>query len=201
PADVDARCQHEPVVRQLRAVGERDRSRRRVDGGRARAGDRDAVSSDALVSELLGGELAQAADHRVAERAGGERPVRLDQRHDDARVELAKRAGTACPREATADDHDAGPGRLGAGSTGSESDRGGRRDAQLEKMSAGRLHRCAAYQAAIAWISASVNPLAMRSITVPARAPERKSCMALMISARSRPASRVTGDGPRAAEG
>ena len=102
PADVDAGRQHQPVVRQPRAVGERDRSPLGVDGGRARAGDRDAVGGDALVGELLGAELAQAADHRVAERARGERRVRLDQGHGDARIGLAQGAGAARAGEAAA---------------------------------------------------------------------------------------------------
>src|SRR5712692_527591 len=53
----------------------------------------------------------------------------------------------------------------------------------------------------MAWISASVNPLAIRSMTVAARVPERKSCMALTIAARSSPASRGTGDVTRAEAG
>jgi len=58
-----------------------------------------------------------------------------------------------------------------------------------------------AYQAAIAWISSLVKPLAIRSITVADRCPERKSCMALTIAARSSPASRRTGDVTRAEAG
>ncbi len=58
-----------------------------------------------------------------------------------------------------------------------------------------------AYQAAIAWISSSVKPLAIRSMTVAARCPERKSCMALTIAARSSPASRGTGDVTRVEAG
>jgi len=46
----------------------------------------------------------------------------------------------------------------------------------------------------MAWISSSVNPLAIRSMTVAARCPERKSCMARTIAARSIPAIRGTGD-------
>ncbi len=58
-----------------------------------------------------------------------------------------------------------------------------------------------AYQAAIAWISSSVKPLTIRSMTVAARCPERKSCMALTIAARSSPASRGTGDVTRVEAG
>ena len=54
---------------------------------------------------------------------------------------------------------------------------------------------------AIAWISWSVKPLAMRSITVPERVPDRKSCMALTIAAWSRPFRRGTGEVTRAEAG
>jgi len=50
----------------------------------------------------------------------------------------------------------------------------------------------------MAWISASVKPLAIRSMTVAGRFPERKSSMALMIRAWSSPARRGTGDVTRA---
>ena len=111
-----------------------------------------------LVGELLRGELAQAADHGVTERARDERRARLDQGHGDARVGVAERAGTARAGEASADDHDAGPARLGARREGTEGRGGRRRDAELEERATVGLHFCSAYQAAIAWISASVNP-------------------------------------------
>lgn len=44
----------------------------------------------------------------------------------------------------------------------------------------------------MARISWSVKPLAIRSMTVAARVPERNSCMAVTMSARSRPAKRGT---------
>jgi hypothetical protein len=53
----------------------------------------------------------------------------------------------------------------------------------------------------MAWISASVNPLAIRSMTVAGRFPERKSSIALMIRAWSSPARRGTGDVSRAEVG
>jgi len=53
----------------------------------------------------------------------------------------------------------------------------------------------------MAWISSSVNPLAIRSITVPVRAPERNSCMARTMLAWSRPARRGTGEATRGEAG
>src|SRR5262249_10273936 len=193
--------QREPVVREPGAVGERDRPGLGAHDGRGRARDRDAVGGDALVRELLRGELAQTADHRVAERARGERRVGLDHGHGEARLEVAELAGAARAREASANDHDASRGRLSAGEVGTQRRRSRRSHAEAEKGAASGLRFCSAYQAAIAWISASVNPLAIRSMTVPARALERKSCMALTISARSRPASRATGDETRGEDG
>src|SRR5207302_8563966 len=52
---------------------------------------------------------------------------------------------------------------------------------------------CPAYQSAIAAVSASEKPLAIRSMTVPGRWPERNSRIAATISAVARPARRGTG--------
>src|SRR5262249_47712365 len=50
----------------------------------------------------------------------------------------------------------------------------------------------APYQAAIALISSSENPLAMRSITVAGSCPDLKPCIAVTMSAGLRPTSRGT---------
>src|SRR3954468_12210967 len=50
----------------------------------------------------------------------------------------------------------------------------------------------------MAWTSSSEKPLAMRSITVAARLPERNSCIAATISFGSRPATGGTGEPSRA---
>src|SRR5262249_38941945 len=149
-------------------------------GRRGRAGHGDPVGRHAPVRELLGGDLAETRDDLVAERARRERRVRLHQRHGDARVELTQGAGAARAGEAAADDHHA-RGALRA--EGSRQEGGGRRDAELEKSAPTGVHFWAAYQAAIAWISGSVNPLAIRSMTVPGRVPARNSCMARTIAA------------------
>ncbi len=46
----------------------------------------------------------------------------------------------------------------------------------------------------MAWTSSSVKPLAIRSMTVPARCPERNSCIARTMAVRSAPSRRGTGD-------
>jgi len=148
-----------------------------------RAGDDDAVGGHALVRELLRAQLSQAPDHRVAERTGGEHRVRLDHRHGDARVDLPEGAGAARAGKAPSDDHDTRSGPLGEGPSREEGGRGGGRETELQELAAARPHRCVAYQAAMAWISASVNPLAIRSMTVAARFPERNSSIALTIRA------------------
>src|SRR5262245_12038403 len=53
---------------------------------------------------------------------------------------------------------------------------------------------CAASQAAMALVSSSVKPLAMRSMIVVGRLPVRNSVMAVTICAASRPLRRATGD-------
>src|SRR5438132_12331019 len=52
---------------------------------------------------------------------------------------------------------------------------------------------CSAYHAAMAALSGSEKPLAMRSITVVGRCPARKACIAVTISTAGRPARRGTG--------
>ena len=71
------------------------------------------VSGDGAIVEALGGDVAQAGDHLVAERTGGEGRVGLDQ--DDVRrrigaAEEARRGGAAEP----AADHDDARRGLGA---------------------------------------------------------------------------------------
>ena len=51
--------------------------------------DRHAFGGDAVIGELLRLQFAQAGDHLVAERAGGEDAVRLDQRHLQSRDRAA----------------------------------------------------------------------------------------------------------------
>ena len=59
----------------------------------------------------------------------------------------------------------------------------------VRRCVAARLHFCAAYHAAIAAISSSEKPLAIRSITVAGRLPARNASIAATISPASRPAS------------
>ncbi|MGY4161884.1 hypothetical protein ACVINW_007726 [Bradyrhizobium sp. USDA 4461] len=100
---VDAGGEHKPVIGLRRAVGERDAARLRIDlGGRLR-GDGDAVGRNLVVAELLCGELTQAGDHLVAERAGGEGPVRLDQRDLKLCIEPPQRPCAGRAAEAAAD--------------------------------------------------------------------------------------------------
>src|ERR1700736_5953585 len=60
---------------------------------------------------------------------------------------------------------------------------------------------CAASQAAIARVSSSEKPLAIRPITVDGRSPERNACIAATISAGSRPRSGGTFVSPEALGG
>src|SRR5207244_7983438 len=117
----------------------------------------------------------------------------------DARVGLAEGARAGGAGEASADHHHARRRAPRERRKGNERGRGG--EAELQEFAPAGLHFCVAYQAAIAWISWSVSPLAIRSMTVAVRVPERKSCIALTIAARSSPASRGTGDVTRVEAG
>ena len=97
---VDAGREHQAVVAERRAVGETDHPRLRIDlDGRLR-NDGHAIGGDPVIAELLRFDVAQARDHLVAERAGGEGPVRLDQRHLQFAVDLvaSARAQAAPPK-------------------------------------------------------------------------------------------------------
>src|SRR5829696_9899299 len=83
-AEIDAGREHETVIGELRAVAERDLAPVRIDRGGWLDRDLDAVLAHAVVAELLLGELAQAGDDAVAERAGREGRARLDERHGGA---------------------------------------------------------------------------------------------------------------------
>ena len=114
PADVDAGRQHQAVVGEPRAVGQRDGAALRIDGGSRRDVDGD-LGGDLVVAELLLLEVAQPGNDAVAERAGGECRVRFDQRHIDARVDPLDEAGAACSAETAAHHHHAAARALSDG--------------------------------------------------------------------------------------
>ena len=99
----------------------------------------------------------------------------------DARIGLTERAGAARAGKASPDHDDTRSGPLPERRNGEE--RRAAAAASFRNCAAAGLHFCAAYQAAMAWISASVNPLAIRSMTVPVRVPARKSWSAFTIAA------------------
>ena len=66
-----------------------------------------AFGGDLVIAELLRLDVAQAGDHFVAERAGGEGAVRLDQRHLQFRIEPPQRPRAAGAAKAAADHDDA----------------------------------------------------------------------------------------------
>ena len=73
PSDVDAGREHQPVVVELVAVGERHRARRGIDApSRPCRHERDAVAPNCVVAELLRSMSRSPAMTVIAERAGGE---------------------------------------------------------------------------------------------------------------------------------
>ncbi len=198
PADVDARRQHQPVIGQPAGVADDHRAGVGIDASRRLEGDLDGAF-ELLVVELLRLEIAQSGDDVVAERAGGEGVAGLDQRHRDARIDVLERAGAGRAGESAAHDDDAAAGALRDRGRGQADGRGACGGA-LEEIASVHMKVChdgqsfcAAYQAAMALISSSVKPLAIRSMTVAARCPLRNSCIAVTMSAGLRPASRVNG--------
>ena len=73
--------------------------------------DGDAFGGDLVIAELLRLDVAQARDHLVAERAGGENAVRLDQRDLQFCIDPPQRPRATGAAEAAAD-HDDACGRL-----------------------------------------------------------------------------------------
>ena len=90
---VDARRQHEPVVGQA-TFRRRGRPCALADRPwwRPARSTVTPLGGDLVIAELLRLDLAQARDHLVAERAGGENPVRLDQRHLQPGIEPSQGA-------------------------------------------------------------------------------------------------------------
>ena len=112
PADIDAGRDDQPVIRQARAVGERDGAGLRIDRGRALRGQFDPGGAQLVVAELLVAQIAQPGDHEIAERAGGVFGIRLDQRHGETRVEALQGAGAGRAGKAAADHDDPRRGAL-----------------------------------------------------------------------------------------
>ncbi|HET6195329.1 MAG TPA: FAD-dependent oxidoreductase, partial [Acetobacteraceae bacterium] len=88
PLHADAGRDHQPVVLQLVAAGERDRPRRRI-GRRGHLGHHlHARRSDGVVGEFLLRRLTQARDHRVAEGARAEALTAGDEHDLQIGIEL-----------------------------------------------------------------------------------------------------------------
>src|SRR5215212_8060064 len=105
-AEIDAGREHETVVSELRAVAERDLAPVGIDRGGRLDRDLDSVLAYAVVAELLLGEVAQAGDDAVAERAGSEGRARLDERHGGIRQVAFHGAGAGRAGKAAADHDD-----------------------------------------------------------------------------------------------
>ena len=149
------------------------------------------VSGDGAIVEALGGDVAQAGDHLVAERAGGEGRVGLDQRTSSAdrhgagsaprwhrRTRRRSRRYAARPgraRRARRGRWRGGMRRVPWPPPPRPRKGGGRSLAAVRSPREGcsALHFCAAHQTAIAWSSSGVKPLTMRVITVAGRLPAR----------------------------
>jgi hypothetical protein len=121
--EVDARREDQPVVGQFGAAGQPHLLAGGVDGGHVTLHDLHAQGRQAVVTARDVGHLLVAADHQVADRAGHEAGVALDQRHVDVAAPQAQVAcGRAAAEAAAHDDHAAdrraAGGRAGAAGQG-----------------------------------------------------------------------------------
>src|SRR5207302_4823237 len=118
---------------------------------------------------------------------GGEFGIGLDQGYGQARVDALQHAGAGRAGEAAADDDDAAARALPQYRQRQQRRRGAAGGGFEKRAAAGAVADhdrtpvqffCAASQAAMALVSSSLKPLAMRSMTVAGRWPVRKSRIA-----------------------
>jgi hypothetical protein len=89
---------------------------------------------------LLGAQLSEPHDHRVAEGTRGEGRVRLDQGDREAPIGLAQRARAAGAGKTAPDDDDARRGALCPGASREEGGARGGADAELEEFATTGFH-------------------------------------------------------------
>ena len=198
PAKVDPRRQHQSVIAERRTAIQRNQPSLRVDRLRPILYYGHAFGADRVITEALNGDISEARDNRVAERASRVDRVFLDEGHYEPGLGAVQLAGAGGPGKATAKNDHAGLClRHCRSRSRKQHGRGGGGTAAQEcpprrphyRLSAG----WAASQSAMAPISSSENPLAMRPMTVESREPLRKACIAAVISADWRPRIRGTG--------
>ena len=114
PADRDPRRHDQPVVVERRAAAQAHPPRLCIDCHRLLRRDRDAFVADRLITEALRRDVAQTADHGVAERAGGKNRVGLDEGDIEPRIGAAQRPRAGRPGEPAAE-HDNARLRLSRG--------------------------------------------------------------------------------------
>src|SRR5262249_18122842 len=91
PIEINAGCNHQPVRGERRAAAEGDTTRLRIDRGGGRESQFDASGCNVVVAKLLLVEIAQAADHQIAERAGSECALSRDESNGNPRIGLLER--------------------------------------------------------------------------------------------------------------
>ena len=115
-SQIDAGRQHQTVIGERTAVGETDNARLRIDPHCRLSNNGHAFGDNPVVGELLCFDFPQASYHLIAERTGGEGPVRFDQCDQQFWIDLSECARTACTAKAAAD-HDDAYDRLCVGRT------------------------------------------------------------------------------------
>ena len=144
----------------------------------------DAAGGDLVIAELLRLDLAQARDHVVAERAGGEGPVRLDQRDLQFRIDLLAARARSSRRQSRRRSRRRAPrlARTRAAETPAPPRVAALAPAELPAahamagaMTGAPLLLCRVARPRSRAISSSEKPLAMRFITVAGSEPSRNA--------------------------
>src|SRR6266481_1129805 len=195
PADVDPRRQHQPVITEHRVAAERHKAALRVHPPCLIMDYRNTFGAEGIIAETLLPDRPQSGDYGVAEGASREDRTCLDEGHGSPRHGALQfpRAGGA--GKAAADNDNTRPALRHERSC-QQRGRGGRGAAAQKRAPRRPHHRfssCAASQSAMARISTSEKPLAIRPMTVEGRSSERKASIAATISSGSRPRIRGTG--------
>ena len=107
PANVDPRRQHQPVIAERRPAVQRNEPSLPVNRSRPILDHSNAFGADRLIAKALYGDISEARDDRVAERAGGVDRVFLDEGHHKPGLGAVQLAGAGGPGKAAAENDDA----------------------------------------------------------------------------------------------
>ena len=112
PRDVDTWGYDEPIIGESSAIGEAYAPGIAVNRSRACEGNLHTLALESVVTELLYRKITQTDDDFMAERTGGDGPVRLHEGHREFWFAALEHARASCSGKAAANHHDASGTRL-----------------------------------------------------------------------------------------